>query len=544
MNAMLTFALAVFLGALIRWCWVQFRPSIQIWQNKCPLVAKFALIGILIGIGILLILLLCISLGLFGENIWELKISIFFDRLLPVFAGSVGGYLLLLWTNSLSYRHLLILALLLFVGVGPDYFSKWLRELGIQEIGNVKFALTTAGITELVPSNFYSHNTPKISEFDQEQLLQLIKQLPESIERDQARIKLLCYSKKMEECNQYKIKLDELESKLKTIKLDNISRAKNDKERETAVEFSVNKIENFKTEEQDLYSEYPYIELARVFLRLALLSKGFGHDHDSREIVDEFIEWINDYKWKINNNEFAAVFVVRAYAILDLILSNDQRYQTDEKLDIKQEYIESLQLLIGKLKKNTVLYEKNMGECYKLSEVSNLDKKNVEITTKADLSIIIIAEILAKNNYLDIVSRSRPKKIRHFTTTISYREKLRNYPLEECFGQLGNIATPNFVALIKANLLDTDASLTCSLFLNDSNRHLGLTVLDCISKWSKALSILEGLQNSDIYSKHAKNLSKQIEKKQEFLVESQVIRDLIPNWSSRSNNEIQAILSQ
>ena len=575
MNEILIFALAIVLGALIR--------KARFHHFKSDKFARH--------FAFLVIVLLIISLGIKFGILWtefSVKMIVIFEWLLPVLVGLTVGYLLHLWINSrsLSYQRLLILILLILVGAGPEYYSKWQRELGIQEIGNVKFGSFSGKSDSIFSFETQENNTNKIKNPSYE----LIGNLRRKILLDKERIELFCKNSEDQSCKVEIIKYLEKIECIFYYSLDIISKSaqytknrkyhpnydqiktatntwlslllldyngsvgnektsnekeksekslqevlkslhkfnqnennKNDKPPTKCGDHGIDNIDAAVKEIAKLKSKvsYPYVMLAQSYLQLALHGEGFDHEYGAEEILNEQIQWINDYKYKSGklNHEIKTVFLVRAYADLDFILSQNQQYQIDEKLDIKQEYIDSLQLLIENLKKKRVFDENTVDECHQLSD---------EFKQNKNYPLIIVAEILAKNNYLDNASRSRPINATHHDRVNDYVKTIRNFPLDQCFNA---IYEPAFVELTKAKFLDTDASVTCS-FLYDTNQRSLSTVLDCISKWSKALAILEPLlkkPDDDYYRGRAEDLSNLIEKKRRLLTESKAIRDFIQN---------------
>ena len=568
MNQFSLFAFAVIFGVLIR----HYRFDFSI-SSKFDRSLPFGMFSVII---ILLILTLCIKFNVFNAE-FTVRISIFFNWLFAVFTGTILGYLSHLWIASswLSYKHLLILTVLLFIGIGPEYFSKWVGELGILEIGNVKFE-STAGKAENTRL-FLGQNLSSVSPYA------LIDGLPPRIRDDSERIQLNCDT---EICKEIIKDLDRLEctvqyslviisksaaysqthpkineqvrtatksvlslllethpdiysgsagnekfniqeslfEDLKDLHEFNEQHNKNEGEQDDKCSAEITNDTDIKIEDAviaiaelkeskntRLTTMYPYITLAQTYLQLAL-REGLNHGHDGKEILVGLIEWVNDYKSNVElDYEYKIVFLVRAYAGLDVILSVRQ-FQTDEILDIKQEYIESLHQLIYSLTKK---------------DVSDPDEKIVDMCTlsrkpkysEASLTRILLAEIYAKNNYLDAAFRSRPIKSSHLDKLNDYINEIRNYPLDLCFSsEFG----PSFVAYTKAVFLDTDASLTCS-FLKGTKQHQLSTALDCMSKWSDALSILKPLPNN------FQRLAKEIERKNSLLIKSKAIRDLIQN---------------
>ena len=179
MNEFLLFALAGFFGALIR----HFRLNFFI---SSRFDHRFSIGAFAVAL-ILLILTICIKFSIFSTK-YAVEIIIFFGWLLPVLAGAILGYLLHFWiaSSSLSYQHLLILTVLSLIGIGPDYFSRWVAELGIREIGNVKFESTINKAENTPLLKFQSNNLSSVKPYG------LITGLLPRIGYDRERIQLFC----------------------------------------------------------------------------------------------------------------------------------------------------------------------------------------------------------------------------------------------------------------------------------------------------------------------------------------------------------------
>ena len=475
---------------------------------------------------------------------------------LNVLAGLGVGFFISYCIRIRSFKiaHLGILAILIVIGSGPQYWSVWLTSLGITRIGQVEFSQTQSGSKAIYLDGTAGESSSSVSI---QQLSALFySDLLKWIDRDNDINELLGnrdaedidYTKRIktslgwltrfaacisayesDDSNKYATTsvrrivkpvaqgfYDILNSlpagyAYSTIK-NRESIAKNFVIRLNAAYSNLRELPLVpstkvlgknncpikKIHHEDFAEQLNVLAKLKsnypyAIIGLAYLLKVGELDVVEREFSDILDNWINSYLETNPWNARTMTYIVRAYSTYDLLMAVDEqpREHMQEALEIKNQYLGVLQALLKHAARKDVLNNKD-PDC-KSSEHERIKG-------------IIIAEILARNSFAVLAGKVVGKgdiyrdrdSIKYQRKALVYADKILRYtdPISATIC-LDSKRTRGFTDYLRATFLDTHASVKVHYARYEYNaKIIGTSGLigvykGAISKWNDALTAID-----------------------------------------------------